>query len=329
MSADDSNFIVFLFLSFLSSLFVLLINFSLLMWLYFPICTVPMLPLSGKERRKYLEALKEKNASGEHIASDPAGVILRKAARKRDHVSSSDPATGEVDIIAEKKAEGEEAVDEVHDLTVSPQAKKKKTTRKGGGRALSVEAEMAFETSLWHRDFNYRQYMEEHVPFSAVDKDAAFHGKFDELVQDVGTSALRTLCYIQSMEKKYEALEKEYQNSVKDVEKFKHKATTFEERVEGLLKDKAVLEKNIADAEKEKTVWEEEKKNLETQNAKLQGDLVKSQDEVENGKMALVSYFEDGFERAKSQTLHFYPDLDLSGLNSLMIVQDGELVEEP
>ncbi|AES76998.2 hypothetical protein MTR_6g090350 [Medicago truncatula] len=290
---------------------------------------LPMLPLSGKERRKYLEALKEKHASGEHISSDPAGVILRKGAKKRDHATSSEPATGEVDAVPEKRAEGEVTADEVHDLTVSPQVKKKKTTRKGGGRALSVEAEAAFETSLWHRDFNYRQYMEEHVPFSAVDKDAAFHGKFDELVQDAGTSALRTLCYIQSMEKKYEALEKEYQDSVKDVEKFKHKATTFEERVEGLLKDKAVLEKTLADTEKEKTAWEEGKKTLEAQNAKLQSDLVKSKDEVETGKMALVSFFEDGFERAKSQTLHFYPDLNLSGLNSLMIVQDGELVEEP
>jgi len=37
-----------------------------------------MMPLTGKERRKYLAALKEKNASGEHISSDPAGLLLRK-----------------------------------------------------------------------------------------------------------------------------------------------------------------------------------------------------------------------------------------------------------
>ncbi|RHN65804.1 hypothetical protein MtrunA17_Chr3g0083951 [Medicago truncatula] len=107
-----------------------------------------MLPLSGKERRKYLEALKEKHASGEHISSDPVGVILRKGAKKRDHVARSEPAAGEVETMPEKRAEGEVTVDEVHDLTVSPQAKKKKTTRKGGGRALSVEAETAFETSF-------------------------------------------------------------------------------------------------------------------------------------------------------------------------------------
>ena len=37
-----------------------------------------MLPLTRKERRKYLAALKEKNASREHIASDLAGLLLRK-----------------------------------------------------------------------------------------------------------------------------------------------------------------------------------------------------------------------------------------------------------
>ncbi|RHN74118.1 hypothetical protein MtrunA17_Chr2g0306601 [Medicago truncatula] len=171
--------------------------------------------------------------------------------------------------------------------------------------------------------------MENHIPFSAVDKDATFHGKFDELVQDAGTSALRTLLYIQSMEKKYEALEKEFQDSVKDVEKFKHKVTAFEERVEGLLKDKAALEKVVADAEKLKIDWQAKKSDLETQNRKLKDGLNKSQAEVEDEKMALAGFFEDGFQRAKSQALHFYPDLDLSSLNSLKIVQDGELVDEP
>ncbi|KEH19506.1 hypothetical protein MTR_8g461720 [Medicago truncatula] len=125
------------------------------------------------------------------------------------------------------------------------------------------------------------------------------------------------------------ALEKEYQDSVKDVEKFKHKATAYEERVEGLLKEKAVLEKTIADAEKEKSDWQVEKGELETQNAKLRDDLKKSQDEVEDGKMALGGFFEDGFQRAKSQVAYFYPDLDLSSLDSLKFVQDSELVEEP
>jgi len=44
--------------------------------------------------------------------------------------------------------------------------------------------------------------------------------------------------------------------------------------------------------------------------------------------MAMVSQFEEGFERAKSQVALLYPKLDLSSLDSLKIVQDGELVEE-
>ncbi|KEH26360.1 hypothetical protein MTR_6g053030 [Medicago truncatula] len=229
---------------------------------------LPMLPLSRKERRKYLEALKEKHASGEHIASDPAGIILRKGAKKRENVSSSEPAGGDVDVVPEKVAEVEVTGGEVNDLTLSTAKKKMKVGRKGGGRTLSIEA--------------------------AVDKDTAFHGKFDELVQDAGTSTLRTLLYIQSMERKHEALEKEYQDSVKDVEKFKHKATAFEERVEGLLKDKSVLEKTVSDMEKEKSVWEGEKKALEAQNAKLQGDLDKSKDEVEMGKWPWLAFLRMG-----------------------------------
>jgi len=45
--------------------------------------------------------------------------------------------------------------------------------------------------------------------------------------------------------------------------------------------------------------------------------------------MAMVGQFEEGFERDKSQVAFLYPDLDLSALDSLKIVQDGELVEEP
>ena len=45
-----------------------------------------------------------------------------------------------------------------------------------------------------------------------MDEDANFHGKFGELMQDVGINALCYLLYIHSMERKYDALEKEYQN---------------------------------------------------------------------------------------------------------------------
>ncbi|RHN51914.1 hypothetical protein MtrunA17_Chr6g0474441 [Medicago truncatula] len=268
---------------------------------------LPMLPLSGKERRKYLEALKEKHASGEHISSDPAGVILCKGTKKRENVASSEPAAGEVDTVPEKIVEGEVTVNEVNDLTVSPQKKKMKTARKGGGRALSVEADTLLK-----------------LHFGTTTLTIAVTWKKMSLSRRWIKTPLFT-----SKEKKHEALEKEYQDSVKDVEKFKHKATAFEERVEGLLKEKAVLEKTVANAEKVKSDWQVEKGELETQNTKLRDDLKKSQDKVEDGKMALAGFFEDGFQRAKSQVAYFYPNLDLSGLDSLKFVQDGELVEEP
>ena len=39
--------------------------------------------------------------------------------------------------------------------------------------------------------------------------------------------------------------------------------------------------------------------------------------------MALVSQFEDGFDRAKSQVAFLFPELDLSALDSLKIVQEA------
>jgi len=50
---------------------------------------------------------------------------------------------------------------------------------------------------------------------------------------------------------------------------------------------------------------------------------------VENGKMTLVSQFKDGFDRAKSQVAFLFPELDLSALDSLKIVREGELIDEP
>lgn len=72
-----------------------------------------------------------------------------------------------------------------------------------------------------------------------------------------------------------------------------------------------------------------EKGDLETQNAKLRDDSKTSQAEVDDGKMALAGFFEDSFQGAKLQVSYFYPDLDLSSLDSLKFVQDGELVDEP
>ena len=171
--------------------------------------------------------------------------------------------------------------------------------------------------------------MEEHVPFAAVDDDASFHAKFSDLAQHTGTNALRSLVYIHSMERKYEALEKQFQDFVKDVEKYKHQSASFEERVERLLLDKSKAEKAMSALEKEKLGWEADKGEFEKKIVDLEGDLAKAKDEVECGKMAMVSQFEDGFERIKSQVEFLFPELDLSALDSLKLVQDSELIDEP
>jgi len=189
------------------------------------------MPLTGKDRRKYLAALKEKNASGEHIASDPAGLLLRKG--KKDQGASRE-ASG-----AHASGSKKGAAEDVIDLAVSPPKKKARSNQKDVGKEGQLEKDAvaevnaAYRQSFWHRDFQYRQYMEEHAPFSAVDEDAGFHANFSDLAQDAGTRALRSLVYIHSMERKYDALEKQLQEAMKDVEKHKHKATTFEERVRG------------------------------------------------------------------------------------------------
>jgi len=226
-------------------------------------------------------------------------------------------------------------VDEIIDLAVSPQKKKAQIEQKDVEKGENLEEDVVAEVdvvycqSFWHRDFQYRQYMEEHVPFAAVDEDASFHAKFSDLAQDAGTSALRSLVYIHSMERKYDALEKQFQDSVKDVEKYKHKTAAFEERVEGLLLDNTKTEKAISDLEKEKASWTSERGEFEKKAGDLEKELSSAKEEVENCKMAMVSQFEDGFDRAKSQVAFLFPELDLSALDSLKIVQEGELIDEP
>jgi len=171
--------------------------------------------------------------------------------------------------------------------------------------------------------------MEANVPFAVVDEDASFHAKFSDLAQDAGTGALRSLVYMHAMERKYDALEKQLHEAMKDVEKHKHQATTFEERMEGLFLDKDKAEKVISNLEQEKASWATERGELIAKTGELEKDLADTKAVVEDCKMALVSQFEDGFDRAKSQVAFLYPDLDLSALDSLKIVQEGELVDEP
>jgi len=75
--------------------------------------------------------------------------------------------------------------------------------------------------------------------------------------------------------------------------------------------------------------WTSDKGDFEKKIGELEGELAKAKDEVENGKMALFSHFEGGFERAKSHMAFLFSELDLSALDSLKIVREGELIDEP
>jgi len=116
------------------------------------------------------------------------------------------------------------------------------------------------------------------------------------------------------------ALEKQLQEAMKDVEKHKHQATTFEERVEGLLLDKDKAEKAMSNFEQEKASWVTEKGELVAKTSELEKELSEAKDKVEGCKMAMVSQFEEGFDRAKVQVAFLYPELDLSALDSLKIM---------
>jgi len=114
-----------------------------------------MLPLTGKERKKYLAALKEKNDAGEHIVSDPSDLLLRKG--KKDQSAIAETPEGDADAAAGAL---EKAVsDDVIDLAASPQRKKARTGRKDTGKGEQLEKDVVAEVdaaycqSFWHRDF--------------------------------------------------------------------------------------------------------------------------------------------------------------------------------
>jgi hypothetical protein len=89
-----------------------------------------------------------------------------------------------------EKAEGGEVTDPV----ISPKRNKSKTGQVNAenveAKDVVAEVDVAFKQSFWHQDFNYRQYMEEHVPFAPVDEGASFHGKCGEMVEDAGSASL-------------------------------------------------------------------------------------------------------------------------------------------
>jgi len=117
-----------------------------------------MFPLTGKERMKYLAALKEKNASGEHIASDRVGLLHCKG--KRDQGAMSETPGDDHEVATGSL--GKAASDDVIDLAASPQKKKVKTWQKDAGRGEPLEKDVvakvdaAYRQSFWHRDFQYR-----------------------------------------------------------------------------------------------------------------------------------------------------------------------------
>lgn len=49
---------------------------------------------------------------------------------------------------------------------------------------------------------------------------------------------------------------------------------------------------------------------------------------VEEGKGDLAQYFDDDFNRAKEQVLHFNPDAKVEELDPFKVLVNGELVDE-
>jgi len=138
------------------------------------------MPLTGKERRKYLAELKEKKSVGDHVVSDPTGLQLRKG--KKDPPAASE--TLEDDAVATGSS-GKGAAGNVIDLAALPPKKKARTGRKDADKSVEdavAEVDAAYRQSFWHRDFQYRRYMEDNVLFAAVDEDVSFHAKFSDLV---------------------------------------------------------------------------------------------------------------------------------------------------
>lgn len=82
--------------------------------------------------------------------------------------------------------------------------------------------------------------------------------------------------------------------SKKDAEELKKKAEATVGDLEAKLKEKD-----------EKTVVEVERDVLRERKIELE-------DEVQKCKGALAEYFDDGFERAREQAQHFYPEGDFS-----------------
>lgn len=63
-----------------------------------------MAPMSLAERRRYLEAVKEKKAAERHLASDPSRVTLRRPKRKVDNIKeATSEVQSDMEVIQGKK----------------------------------------------------------------------------------------------------------------------------------------------------------------------------------------------------------------------------------
>jgi hypothetical protein len=112
------------------------------------------------------------------------------------------------------------------------------------------------------------------------------------------------------MEKKHGALEAKYS------------------RLKEALEEKKTAEKATNDIKDEKKAMELERHSWKKKAVELEGDLAKAKSSVEDGKGALALYFDNGFERARAQVLHFNPDANVSELDPFKILVDGKLVDE-
>jgi len=104
------------------------------------------------------------------------------------------------------------------------------------------------------------------------------------------------------------------------VERLKHKATSLESRLKDVVEAKKTTEKFVKDMTAEKDALELKRDTLKEKAAKLEEDLVAARAEVKESKGVLAEYFDDDFEHARAQALHFDPDAYLSGLDPFKIL---------
>jgi len=130
------------------------------------------------------------------------------------------------------------------------------------------------------------------------------------------------------MEKKFANMEKSCKDATEDATKWKRKANGLQTRLTEALESKKDVETSVKDLETKMMSANSEKEAVELERGSLKERNTELEAEVKKCKGALAEYFDNGFERARAQALHFYPEADLSGLDSFKIVVDGQLVDE-